>query len=171
MTSNKLLLTCAILMCMTLFQSEDTLADEAIISLPKASEIKHAKLAFYPLSINTYAPVTESEILSNGCVFEIEEGSEQLTQLTQILEPNIVVSHKGNQNFNIRNVIYLELMDESIVRLIISDAHNVQPGVFGIIGNKKNSSEGYITSNENMLKILRSWARKNIPVQNSSTFC
>lgn len=154
-----------------ILSSTQVAADEKIGQIPLAKEIKSAKLVFYPLSINTYAPVTEADMLRNGCIYDIDGDPEQIAELSAILSRGTVISNKGEDQFQLRNVIYLTLRDDSKVRMLVSDAHNLKTGVFGIIDRGSSSKHSYLTSDEKTLKLLRTWAKSRIQENNASTYC
>jgi len=155
----------------TVLYSSTAAADERIKEIPSASEIKSAKLAFYPMNINTYAPVTEADMLRNGCIYEIEENSDRISELSAILSRGITLSNKGEDHYQLRNVVYLNLRDGSKIRMLISDAHNLKPGVFGVIDKGQSSKHSYLTSDEKTLKLLRTWAKSRIEKNNARKFC
>lgn len=154
-----------------ILSSTHVAADEKIGQIPLAKDIKSAKLVFYPLSINTYAPVTEADMLRNGCIYDIAGNSEKIAELSAILSGGMIISNEGEEQFQLRNVIYFTLRDGSKVRMLVSDAHNLKPGVFGIIDKGPTKKHSYLTSDEKTLKLLRTWAKSRVQKNNASTFC
>jgi hypothetical protein len=147
------------------------LAIDNVSKLPKPEEIKNATIGFYGSNIDTYASITESKIFQSGCVYVTKPKSEKNLELLKILQSGIKLSEKGPHLFRLRTVIYLHLHDNSVFRLMISDANNKTPGVFGTVDNQQNDAQGFLTSNEAMLKVLRTWAKENLETKNENSHC
>ena len=155
--------------CMSLCSS--ALAIENIPSLPKPEEIKNITLGFYGLNVDTYEPITESKIFQSGCVYITKPNSDKNAELIKILRDGIKLLEKGPHLFRLRTVIFLHLKDNSVFRLKISDAHNKTAGVFGKVDNEHQNKQGFLSSDEIMLKELRAWSSKNLETKNVNSHC
>lgn len=145
--------------------------DAKITALPDAHDVRNIILGFHGLNIDTYAPITEAAILTSGCVYATEPGSDKNEALMKILQHGIQVSDRGSFRFRLRTVVSIQLHDHSSLRLLISDAHNRKPGVYGTVDNESHGTEGYLSSSEALLITLRAWAKNNLRARNPSPFC
>lgn len=148
-----------------------TWAVEKIANLPQPDEIRRVTLAFYGLHIDTYAPVTEAQLFTNGCIYVTDPGSDINLELLDILREGVTLSEQGPHRFRLRNAIDLHLKDNSVLRLLISDAGNRTPGVFGTADNELHNAQAFLVSNEAMLISLRVWARNNLRPRQSNDHC
>lgn len=165
-------LTASALVTLSLLSiGSSALAVEKITSLPNPEEIRLVTLAFYGLHIDTYVPVTEEQLFRNGCIYVTEPGSDKNLELLKILREGITLSETGPHRFRLRNAITLQLKDNSVLNLLISDAGNRTPGVFGTADNEAKNAQGFLLSNEAMLKSLRTWARENLKPHQSNDHC
>jgi hypothetical protein len=155
--------------CLSL--SSSALAIENISNLPKPEEIKNATIGFYGLNVDTYEPITESKIFQSGCVYVTKPNSAQNSDLIKILQDGIKLSDKGPHLFRLRTVILLHLRDNSVFSLKISDAHNKTQGVFGTVDNEQENKQGFLSTDEVMLKALRAWSSKNLEPSNFNSNC
>ena len=110
-------------------------------------------------------------MLRNGCIYNIAGTSEKIAELSAILSGGMIISNEGEEQFQLRNVIYFTLRDGSKVRMLFSDAHNLKPGVFGIIDKGPTLKHSNLTSDEKTLKLLRTWAKSRVHKNNASTYC
>lgn len=147
------------------------LAVEKIAQLPDPEDVRLVTLAFYGLHIDTYVPVTEEQLFRNGCIYVTDPGSDKNLALLNILREGVTLSEKGPHRFRLRNAIILQLKDDSVLRLLISDAGNRTPGVFGTADNEMHDAQGFLLSNEAMLKTIRVWAMENLKPQQSNDHC
>ena len=148
-----------------------TLASAPVVALPEPEEVSTAKLALMPLMLDTYAPVTEKELVRRGCTFVTEPDSSHNLELMQILQDGMQIKESGEKDFRLRSAVYLNLKDGSTIRLLISDAQNLKPGVFGTIDNGTLSERRYLTSKEAMLRNLRAWAKATLHNQKPGSDC
>lgn len=147
------------------------LAIDSITSLPKPEEVKFASIGFYGLHIDTYAPVSQAQIFQSGCNYVTKEGAKENLELISILKDGVKLSDKGAHRFRLRTVINLHLQDNSIFTMLISDAGNKTPGVFGTVDNERQDAQGYLLSDLEMLKTLRTWASKNLQPREFNNHC
>lgn len=162
---SRLIAACCLSLCSSAF------AIETISSLPKSEEIKNATIGFYGLNIDTYETITESKIFESGCIYTTKSDYNKNSELIKILQDGVKLSDKGPHLFRLRTVIFLHLKDNSIFRLKISDAHNKTSGVFGTVDNEQQNKQGFLSSDEVMLKKLRVWSSKNLETQNVNSHC
>lgn len=147
------------------------LAIENISSLPRPEEVKNSTIGFYGLNVDSYEPITEAKIFQSGCIYVTKPDSDKNSELIKILQSGIKISEKGPHLFRLRTVIFLHLKDNSIFRLKISDARNKTPGVFGTVDNEQQNKQGFLSSDEVMLKTLRAWSSKNLETENVGSHC
>lgn len=146
-------------------------AIDGITSLPRPEEVKFASIGFYGLHIDTYAPVSQAQIFRSGCNYVTEIGSKENLELIRILEDGVTFSDKGAHRFRLRTVINLHLQDRSVFTMLISDAGNKTPGVFGTVDNERQDAQGFLLSDLEMLKTLRTWASKNLQPRELNNHC
>lgn len=146
-------------------------AIEPIAALPKPEEVRRVTLGFYGLHIDTYAPVSVAQIVDSGCVYATEPGSDKNRELLAILEDGLELTDRGPHRFRLRTVINVHLNDDSVFSLLISDAHNLTPGVFGTVDHEVRNAQGFLRSNEAMLVALRTWARNNLEPRAQNSHC
>lgn len=156
--------------CITLSCSS-ALAIDSISSLPKPEEIRLASIGFYGLQIDTYAPVSAAQILQNGCNYVTKEGARENLELIDILQHGVRLSDKGPHKFRLRTVINLHLKDHSVLTMLISDAGNQTPGVFGTVDNEQRNAQGFLSSDLEMLTTLRVWAGKHLQPRSLNDHC
>lgn len=162
---SRLIAACCLSLCSSAF------AIENISSLPKPEEIKNATIGFYGLNVDTYETITESKIFESGCIYTTKSDSDKNSELIKILQDGVKLSEKGPHLFRLRTVIFLHLKDNSVFRLKISDAHNKTSGVFGTVDNEQQNRQGFLSSDEVMLKTLRAWSSKNLETKNVNSHC
>jgi len=151
--------------------SSSALAIDSLTSLPKPEEVRLASIGFYGLNIDTYAPVTQADIFKVGCNYATKEGSNENFELIKILEGGVKLSDKGPHRFRLRTVINLHLKDNSLFTLLISDAGNKTPAVFGTVDNEQRDAQGFLSSDLEMLKALRTWASKSLKPRELNHHC